>query len=495
MRPPLLRLVSACCLSAMLLAPLAHADESSSSSASSEAASSSESSVESSSASSVASSAASSAESSPSSSSSAATGGSPFAASVLQQDTLSSSAAYVPHGKAKLAIEQNNEEDLTALWTLVQPDGTKVTSNSRTKIMTVLAGNYTIFVEKIKGTSASLRLFSGKTELRNSKRPQMTFMVGDGDDLRLSLNFPFTRVGVLSVNSDPAGIAFTLTTPHGTKETGVTPISYDTAAEGNYSITYEGLEGCPPPKPTSGVLVKDSRLSFDIRIDCAAADAIRAQATETEESFVTTKIGADSLAFTDVPQEAWYAVHMYNMAAYGILTGYSDAQGNPLGLMGPGNDVSIAELAKIAHKVGGIDERDHEPYDTLNRYVHAQWFAPFMVSAEARGWALFMDPLLKPDRPATRAEVLGTLYQAMDIRSDWPKGGIFADVNARTPFAGSVETAARAGVVDSGATDVNGSAVFHPASPINRAELAKMIDAMIDLYKAPAEDASSEVAE
>jgi hypothetical protein len=420
-------------------------------------------------------------------------GGSPFAASVLQQDSFASSAAYVPHGKAMLTIEQTKSDDgLLAPWTLIQPDGTKITSDSVTKIMTVYAGSYTIFVDKIKGTTTSLRLFSGKTELRSAKRSQLTFAVGDGDNLRLSINSPSTRVGLVSVTSDPPGLTFTLTTPHALKETGTTPMTFEGATEGNYSITYDGLEGCPPPKPTSGVLVKDSRLSFDIRIDCAAADALRAQKKEEAESFVTTRIGTEDLAFTDVPQDAWYAPHIYKMIDWGIFSGYTDADGKPVGLIGPGNDVSIAELAKIAHKVGGIDERDHPAYDTINRYVHAQWFAPFMVSAEERGWQLFLDPLLKPDRSATRAEVLGTLYQAMDVPVSWQKGNIFSDVNPRTPFAAAVETAARAGIVQGkdGSTDVNGNPQFEPAASVNRAELAKMIEAMVDAYKTN-EDASS----
>ena len=87
-------------------------------------------------------------------------------------------------------------------------------------------------------------------------------------------------------------------------------------------------------------------------------------------------------------------------------------------------------------------------------------------------------------RSATRGEVLVTLLQSLDIRLEWQKGDVFEDVSPRTPYAGAIETAAHDKIV-SGHTDEFGVTLgtFGPIDPVNRAEMAKILSRILEIYK------------
>jgi hypothetical protein len=91
---------------------------------------------------------------------------------------------------------------------------------------------------------------------------------------------------------------------------------------------------------------------------------------------------------------------------------------------------------------------------------------------------------LNPSKNATRAEVIATILQALDVQRFWPKGEMFNDVNFETPFASSIETAARDGVM-SGYNDAlgNPSGEFRPDGAINRAETAKLVTLAVKVYR------------
>ena len=120
----------------------------------------------------------------------------------------------------------------------------------------------------------------------------------------------------------------------------------------------------------------------------------------------------------------------------------------------------------------------------INTKAQGAWYSPYIASAEDQGWTIYSSATVDPNRPATRGEVLVTLLQALDVPLAWQTGTVFTDVNRRTAYAGAIETASAAGLVD-GRKDANGNLTneFGPADPINRAELAKILSQMIDTYK------------
>jgi len=127
-----------------------------------------------------------------------------------------------------------------------------------------------------------------------------------------------------------------------------------------------------------------------------------------------------------------------------------------------------------------------------NTAAAGTWFAPFFASAESRGWTIFNSATVDPSRAATRGEVLVTLYQALDLPLFWQKGNVFTDVTTRTDYAGAIETAAAKKIVE-GRTDDKGNDLhtFGPSDPINRAELAKILSKMNDVYRISGSSSSS----
>ena len=194
--------------------------------------------------------------------------------------------------------------------------------------------------------------------------------------------------------------------------------------------------------------------------------------------FISTNVDGKIVTFTDVLQSEWYATYIFDAMKAGILSGYRGEDGAPLGKFGPENTVTVAELAKMAHKIADVD--------TLEEGVmEGPWYTPYVRSAQRNHWLIYLRPELDPERPATRGEVLATLLQVLDVPRNWPKGEMFADVAPDLPYASEIETAAAEGIVSGeGAQEGGSKAAFHPMQPVNRAEVAKILVLAIQKYKA-----------
>ncbi|TSC79574.1 MAG: Uncharacterized protein G01um101425_505 [Candidatus Peregrinibacteria bacterium Gr01-1014_25] len=382
-----------------------------------------------------------------------------------------------------VTIVQELLREKTGRWTLLQPYQLQHVSSQTEKTIAGWPGSYTMIVEPPEGASATLRLYRGTKQLQTVDRPQMTFTLEAGESLRISIHYTFKRVGEVSISSDPAGIGYTLEGPNKTTITGKTPGAFLSMPVGQYAVTYEQIPGCPLTPIKSLLLEQNARVSFHVKIACSTADTMRERNEEDKEKFVTIVVDNTEVTLFDVPQDAWYATFVFDAAKGGMISGYRDAAGKYTGSFGPENLVTVAELAKMAHRVGGIIESDiGKPSE--NKHVKGQWFAPYIASAEHRGWTIFADASVDPTRPATRGEVIVTLLQALDVPVRWPKGGIFTDITWRTRFAGAIETAAADGVV-SGRTDAQGNptGLVEPDAPINRAEIAKILVKAADMYR------------
>lgn len=388
-------------------------------------------------------------------------------------------------GDSTILIEQKNVDDIIGSWTLLQPgqiqEGSK---DSQYTFYERPAGNYSLFVSPPEGTTAAIRVYKGGILTQTVERPQLNFTLGQSEQYRLVVVYSFTRVGTVVVSSDPPGLEFTMTGPNQMLVTGVTPASYESAAEGQYSVRFKSMEGCYVPAPKALLLEAEKRISFLMTLHCDAADALREKLKKTGEEYVTTKVGGKDIVFLDVPQNAWFASVVFNAAKWGILSGYRDVQGKLTGEFGPANPVTIAELSKIAHEVAGIDEEEFSHVEAENTLALGRWFTAYFTSAEQRGWTIFADAQIDPGREATRGEVVVTLLQALNIPLRWQKGTVFGDVTTRTTFASAIETAAEDGLV-SGTNDEldRPTGLFAPTSPVNRAEMAKIINSAIKVYR------------
>lgn len=388
-----------------------------------------------------------------------------------------------------VVVEQRTIDMPLGTWTFLRPgDAEKITGAIDAKTITDLpAGSYTLISEPPSGASSVITILSGETVIKEVNSTQANVKLTGGQTLTLRIRYFKTKVGSVVVTSDPPGIGYTIYGPNNMQEDGTTPTTYENVPEGQYKLQYKMPAGCGSPKPLADQLKAGGRTSFTIKVDCDAADRLRAdQMPDANDPHIIVSVDGKSVTMTDVEKSAWYSGAVFDVVKKGVLSGYRDENGDLTGQFGPGNSVTIAELAKIAHKMGSVTEDAFAGQNPTNPLAVNMWASTYFASAENRGWTIFDhgEPYADPARPATRAEVVVTLLQVLNIPVQWPTGQMFTDVTVRTPYAGAVETAAKAGIVE-GRKDADGKPLnlFGPNDPINRAEMAKMLVSLINTYK------------
>lgn len=395
----------------------------------------------------------------------------------------------IPEGKATITIEQVSLiENVQGSWILSYPDHTQRTGNVGAEVLVdVPSGNYVIYANLPNGTLSTIRIYKGGVLDRFFERQQTPFAVYPGDDIRIAIHYRLDKTGIISVQSDPSGVAFTLSGPDNATYEGTTPQSFEDVPEGQYKVQYEAFaEGCIKPAPKASQLVEDSRISFDVKFDCDAANKVRERQGKDAKKYLTIVADGNDVQLQDVLQSDWFSTYVFEAAKRNILSGYKDATGTPTGLFGPGNNVTVAELSKIAHRMAGISEESFKDTPPKNPTALGHWFSPFVASGENRGWIIYATATIDAVRPATRGEVLTTLMQAFDVPLKWQKGNVFTDVPVTHPYAAAIETAASDKVV-AGRNDADGKSTgrFDPDAPITRAEIAKVITTILETYKSP----------
>lgn len=215
-----------------------------------------------------------------------------------------------------------------------------------------------------------------------------------------------------------------------------------------------------------------------------ATGSTRRSSSASTSPYVTFQIEGTWYVFTDVPVTAWFAPFVRDVADRGIVSGYRDAAGIPTGIFGPAKSVSIEELAKMALEAAQID-RGACTGAPMNVIAQKSWSANYIRCAEQRNFAVYADGTVDITRPATRAEVVMTVLQAFGValRDTPPPGVVMKDVNASTLFSSAVFTALADGIV-SGDSDAAGNpaGTFRPGSPVNRAEVSKIISLAVQVY-------------
>lgn len=206
---------------------------------------------------------------------------------------------------------------------------------------------------------------------------------------------------------------------------------------------------------------------------------------ESASPFVTFRENGILVVLKDVPRSQWFGPYVRDMVDRRIVSGYRNADGTPTGLFGPERNVSVEELAKMSVEAAGIDQNTC-PATAKNVTAQGSWSVAYIACTEKLAWALYGDSTVDVKRPATRAEVVMTLLQALDapFRPVAGSGSVFKDVGPTTQFSSAIVTAAADGVV-AGYTDANGNltGMFGPGNAVNRAELSKMFSIALQLYK------------
>lgn len=236
--------------------------------------------------------------------------------------------------------------------------------------------------------------------------------------------------------------------------------------------------------------------NFDDTTAAEVEEAVEDVASELDEDSTTTEIAAKAkllkakilaakkkakllkfnkklIPFKDTDDDQWYTNYVQAVKNRGIISGYKDASGNELGEFRPANNITVAEILKIGLETAGKGKASGTPglRSALNH-----WAKAYVKKSEELGLDL-VDGDVDLNRPATRAEVVRLMLEALGIEPDAITSTDFSDVPRLHKHALFIQYAKELGIVSG---DDN-TGMFRPNDPINRAEAAKIADQIINV--------------
>ena len=132
------------------------------------------------------------------------------------------------------------------------------------------AGQYALTVTPPAGAVVHIDVYNDDTLTKSFNERTATARLDAGQTLKFSISYAFTRVGHLSVTTNPPGIRANLRGPRGMQRI-TTPFSDEHMPEGTYSVTYLLPALCKSPPSAARRLVAKGRVFFSQDIACRIA--------------------------------------------------------------------------------------------------------------------------------------------------------------------------------------------------------------------------------
>ncbi len=238
------------------------------------------------------------------------------------------------------------------------------------------------------------------------------------------------------------------------------------------------------PKASEKALLKLQKMLEALKQDGVTAEHISEWTVLLKEAWEQHKQNAKEEKYTeglipfkdvDDTDEAWYSEFVKNMAGLGIIEGYKSSTGTPLGEFRPSNNVTVAEILKIALITAG-----YEPTSTGSGNIPAVWAGHWAENYYNKGISLGLAILENdagPNSAATRGQVIHLILEAFGFDVPDAAGSPYSDVPLTHPEADWIIYATELEIV-SGDT---GRTTFRPNSQVNRAEVSKIINNVLEL--------------
>lgn len=184
-------------------------------------------------------------------------------------------------------------------------------------------------------------------------------------------------------------------------------------------------------------------------------------------------VGSNGVEFKDcrLSDDDWFAQYCVASKQQGVVSGYKDAQGNLTGEVGPANNVTLAEVTKMAAETCGKGMSSGNPADSR---ANGQWFSGYVKTFENEG----IGSLVKVDdwnKAATRKQAFGILAKMCDVEPvDYQ--GVYPDLSGSDPLAGYMQA-----LYDLGVVTGEGNGNLNPDGLIVRAAVMKIMSLSVDV--------------
>lgn len=202
------------------------------------------------------------------------------------------------------------------------------------------------------------------------------------------------------------------------------------------------------------------------------AEEIAELNTEAEAAMAKAreeKFEQGAIPFKDTDDHEWFTQYVVPIQKEGIISGYKDAQGNSLGQFGPANNVTVAEILKIALESAELGEG--EVTARLGTF-EGHWAIGYVSKGKELGLTLLkeIETADQLNRPATRAEVVRVLLEVFNASVDFEQDTRFEDAQGHKDEA-YIEAARELEII-AGYDD----GTFKPDASVNRAETSKIVN-------------------
>jgi len=237
-----------------------------------------------------------------------------------------------------------------------------------------------------------------------------------------------------------------------------------------------GLNADGTPKSTSSSSsVSSSMTSFSSASASSRTHSSDSLFPAANESFTSSSQNAQSstpakherivtqkgIVLKDVWADDWFGSYVKHLVDLNIFEGYKDMKGEPLGLYGPADFITMGQLAKVGDLLSG---------QVVIPVSGNDWAIPYVAAAKAANLSVFQSTV-DPKKSASRGAVIQTILEAFETPMTAKDTSMYSDVPADAPYAAAIATATKLGIVSGD----EGRTTFRPNTPINRAEVAKMI--------------------
>lgn len=228
------------------------------------------------------------------------------------------------------------------------------------------------------------------------------------------------------------------------------------------------------------VEIRTFQLGITSRVSYYYMNVISETGRLNEYEIVVTK-EATANSFTDI-KDHWAAEYINQIADYGIITGYYDAE-KDVYTFAPNNFVTRQEVATMFCRMMGIDQLSfkndilsdvfadaNDIPDWSYNYVKGAYFLKFMVGSENEKG----DLVFKPTAKITRQEIFQAIANILDLDKDAAKNVDLSKYKDAKDVAGWATPATKA-VIKAGIIEGDSNGKLNPKSNVTRAELAKII--------------------
>lgn len=180
--------------------------------------------------------------------------------------------AQVAQGTVR--IEQVSPDKVKhGTWTLLTASGTVrssedegVTPNDYSYALSEF-GQMVFSVKPPAGMSTKISIYRGGTLQKSVDAQQYEFALYPNDNYRLLVQYAFTKLGELGLNSDPTGLVFRIKGPR--NMSGKTPRTFTNLPAGRYTIYFTRVgDKCVSPAPHTVAVTPEKRITKLITIPC-----------------------------------------------------------------------------------------------------------------------------------------------------------------------------------------------------------------------------------